>query len=79
MEVIDLDAPTTNSGDGTVTPKVPSLQRAVDEAIAASVARPTFASQSPTPTGTSTQEVRQRSGTKSYETEAEQSFTHSIE
>ena len=55
--MIDLDATTNNFDDVTATPKVPSLQRAMDEAVAAPVARPTLASESATPPGTTTEEV----------------------
>ena len=54
VEVIDVDAQSTNFVDSTATPKVPSLRRAADEAVAAPVARSSLASDSPTPTGTST-------------------------
>ena len=58
VEVIDVDALSNNFNDVTATPKVPSLQRAVDEDVAASVlTMPTLASKSPTPTGTSSEEV----------------------
>ena len=56
VEVIDLDATTNNFEDISSSPKLPSLQRAVDEAIAAPVARLTLASESPTPTGRTTEE-----------------------
>ena len=54
VEEIDVDAQSTNFVDSTATPKVPSLRRAADEAVAAPVARSSLASDSPTPTGTST-------------------------
>ena len=59
VEVIDVDAPSsTNFVDNTATPKNPSLWRAADETVlAAPVARHTLASDSPTPTGTSAEEV----------------------
>ena len=57
VEVIDLDATTNNFDDVTASPKVPSLWRAMDEAIAVPIARPTLASESPTPTGTTTEQV----------------------
>ena len=55
--MIDVDTPSTNFVDNTATPKVASLWRAVDEVVAAPVARPTLASDLLTPTGTSTEEV----------------------
>ena len=51
VEVIDVDAATTNNFDAvTTTPKVPSLWSAMNEAVAAPVARFTLASESPTST-----------------------------
>ena len=51
VQVIDVDAaPSINFHDVTVTPKVLSLQRAVDEALTAPIARPALTSASPTPT-----------------------------
>ena len=77
MEAIDVDAPSTNFYDMTATPtKVPSLQRAMDEANAAPIATPsTLASESSTPTEISTEEL----GVAPSPVEAEQSFTHTIE
>ena len=55
--MIDVDAKSTNFVHNIATPNLPSSQRAMDEAVVAPVARPTLASDSPTPTGTSTEEV----------------------
>ena len=58
VEEIDVDIPRTNFDDITgAIPKVLSLQRAIDEAVAASLARPTLASNSPISTGTTTEQV----------------------
>ena len=57
IEVVLLNAKINNFFDITATPKVPSLGRAMDEAIAASVARSTLVSESPAPTGTTTEQV----------------------
>ena len=46
--MIDVDAPITNFVDNTATPKSPPLQIAADEAVAAPVASPTVACDSPT-------------------------------
>ena len=76
VEVIHVDAPSTNFHGMTAKPRVPSLWRAVDEAITAPIARPTFVRSHQHP-----QEYLLRGGSnsKSCEREAEQSFTHTIE
>ena len=57
VKVIGADSPNTNFVVNTATSKVASLQAAANVVVAASVARPTLAGNSPKPTGTSTEEV----------------------
>ena len=49
VEVIDLEAPNTNFIDNQARPKTPSLGIATDDAVLASVARPTLATAKPPP------------------------------
>ena len=56
VEEIDVDA-TTNNFDDLTAASIPPLGRAMDEAVAALVARPTLASDSPILTGTCTEQV----------------------
>ena len=57
VEVTDVDATTNNFDDIIATPKVPSLGRIMGEVVAAPVATPILAIESPTPKGTPTEEV----------------------
>ena len=73
-EVINLHAPSTIFDGVSATPKVPSVWRAMDQPIAAPIARPTLANESPTPTGRLAEEVVALSPVKEKKKQSTLSF-----